>query len=97
MGFSPLQGPHQLAQKSTSTYLPLKLVSEIIFPLASGSAISGAIVPAAIAVALTLACTCVLNKLANCVSGSAFNFSAAAFAKANTCADSIDLKLNPNV
>jgi hypothetical protein len=28
LGFSCLQGPHQLAQKSTNTYLPLKEESD---------------------------------------------------------------------
>src|ERR1700761_7702820 len=35
-GFSPRHGPHQLAQKSTSTYLPRKEESDTILPLVSG-------------------------------------------------------------
>src|SRR5579871_153922 len=44
-GFSALHGPHQLAQKSTSTYFPLKEANEIIFPSASGKFNSGACCP----------------------------------------------------
>src|SRR6476661_5063455 len=45
LGFSCLHGPHQLAQKSTSTYLPLKDDSETSLPLASGIVRSGAGLP----------------------------------------------------
>src|SRR5476651_2709937 len=44
-GFSCLQGPHQDAQKSTKTYLPLNDDRLIILPLVSASANSGAIAP----------------------------------------------------
>src|ERR1700761_8340630 len=42
-GFSARQGPHQLAQKSISTYLPRKEESETDFPLVSGRVNSGAL------------------------------------------------------
>src|SRR5688572_25483215 len=45
LGFSCLQGPHQLAQKSTSTYLPFKELSLISLPFTSGNAKSGAAFP----------------------------------------------------
>ena len=35
LGFSARQGPHQLAQKSISTYLPLKEESAMGFPFTS--------------------------------------------------------------
>src|SRR5688500_5628056 len=40
-GFSTRHGPHQLAQKSTNTYLPLKEDNAIFFPFASGRTSSG--------------------------------------------------------
>src|SRR6185312_12689578 len=45
LGFSARQGPHQLAQKSTSRYLPRKEEIEMDLPLASGSVRSGACLP----------------------------------------------------
>src|SRR5690606_16866855 len=47
VGFSRRQGPHQLAQKSTSTYLPLNEESAKSFPAVSGKVKSGARVPMA--------------------------------------------------
>src|SRR5690606_41716780 len=47
VGFSRRQGPHQLAQKSTSTYLPLNEESAKSFPAVSGKVKSGAKVPMA--------------------------------------------------
>src|SRR4051812_35090618 len=44
-GFSLRQGPHQLAQKSTSTYFPRSELSDICFPVGSGIEISGAMEP----------------------------------------------------
>src|SRR5678810_598206 len=41
-GFSLLHGPHQLAQKSTSTYLPRNELSVTVLPSVSGKEISGA-------------------------------------------------------
>src|SRR5690348_13844180 len=46
-GFSLLQGPHQLAQKSTSTYLPCNEDSANVFPLGVCCKISGAFLPTA--------------------------------------------------
>src|SRR5687767_714041 len=45
LGFSALHGLHQLAQKSTSTYLPRKELSFTSFPSVSGNTISGAVFP----------------------------------------------------
>src|SRR5439155_349318 len=42
LGFSSLHGPHQLAQKSTNTYLPFNELNENILPSVSGIVISGA-------------------------------------------------------
>src|SRR5260221_9269946 len=47
-GFWARQGPHQLAQKSTSTYLPLKAESFIRLPEVSGCSKSGATLPMAV-------------------------------------------------
>src|SRR5689334_12689811 len=41
-GFSCLHGPHQLAQKSTNTYFPLKEERDTGVPVVSGSVKSGA-------------------------------------------------------
>src|SRR4249919_1626970 len=45
LGFSLLHGPHQLAQKSTSTYLPRNELSLTVLPSVSGKEISGAVFP----------------------------------------------------
>src|SRR5690349_18089692 len=45
LGFSCLQGIHQLAQKSTNKYFPRKDDIFLICPFASGKARSGAILP----------------------------------------------------
>src|SRR5690606_24047205 len=47
VGFSRRQGPHQLAQKSTSTYLPRNEDNERLFPAVSGNVKSGAMDPTA--------------------------------------------------
>ena len=44
-GFSALHGPHQLAQKSTNTYLPFKEDSVKGFPLTSFCVKSGSAEP----------------------------------------------------
>src|SRR5450432_3023307 len=44
-GFSIRQGPHQLAQKSMSTYLPLKEEIEMSFPFGSAITSSGTVLP----------------------------------------------------
>src|SRR5690606_3609828 len=46
-GFSWRQGPHQLAQKSTNTYLPRNDDNDRLFPAVSGSVKSGANAPTA--------------------------------------------------
>src|SRR5882724_11965691 len=45
LGFSRRQGPHQLAQKSTKTYLPLNELNLTSLPFTSGKTISGACLP----------------------------------------------------
>src|SRR5690606_31400445 len=47
LGFSILHGLHQAAQKSMSTYFPLKEDRAIVSPSGLGNAISGAISPTA--------------------------------------------------
>src|SRR5690606_5208548 len=47
VGFSRRQGPHQLAQKSTNTYLPRNEESASSLPAVSGSVKSGATAPTA--------------------------------------------------
>src|SRR5580704_11529869 len=44
-GFSILQGPHQLAQKSISTNFPLKELMETSFPFTSCITSSGTVLP----------------------------------------------------
>src|SRR5665213_2079238 len=45
LGFSMRQGPHQLAQKSMSRYLPLKELTETGLPFTSGRLSSGTVLP----------------------------------------------------
>jgi len=45
LGFSILQGLHQLAQKSTNTYLPFNEDNEMSFPSGAFNAKSGACFP----------------------------------------------------
>src|SRR6476469_3221085 len=45
LGFSWRQGPHQLAQKSTSKYLPRKDEMEMVSPVTPGKRSSGAGLP----------------------------------------------------
>src|SRR5688572_26342597 len=52
LGFSVRHGPHQLAQKSTNTYLPLNELSETGLPLGSGNEKSGASLPTRLAAAI---------------------------------------------
>ena len=47
LGFSARHGPHQLAQKSMSTYRPLKSFNDTLLPSVSGCTKSGAILPIA--------------------------------------------------
>ena len=67
----------------------------MIFPVGSCNAISGAIEPTVIALAGLAACTCPFKIETNSTKGTAFVFSATAFAIASTLLISIDLKAIP--
>src|SRR5690606_40588048 len=54
-GFSLRQGPHQLAQKSTNTYLPLNCARDTIFPAVSVCEKSNAVSPTALKRASSIA------------------------------------------
>src|SRR5262245_32092914 len=75
LGFSARQGPHQLAQKSTSTYFPLKEARETGLPFISFCTKAGAVCPVSVRSALSYASLILFPKKETCIAGERFLYS----------------------